>query len=479
MALLATADASCAITLPHPIVAVGLDFGTWATGFAYCEVASARGGGYDPRVKLHLSWPDQPTADPKTRTAVLYRGSQLEAWGWTAWRRWWSMAQEERAAGGCTYLEEFKLLLEDGSGSGSGSARAGSGGYGDSSSKSDAGTNIGLDFESSVQRVKATLRRSLPPGLTAVHVVTDFLAAVRKYILAHLAVQTLPQGFHPDRVMWCLTIPAMWSDAAKDKMRRAALRAGYIRTATSSSLMLTVEPEAAALCAVLMAGAGPGGNSSGGGDGVAETTSRDSQGAAADGRDSTPPSASAASATAAVASAAAAAVGWSPREPSAAAPPLVTGDVLLVLDCGGGTADVTIHRVVAAGRAARKGQEEAAAAAAVAENPAAGGRVRLREAAVGAGALAGGCLVDAALWSCLREMLGADPWDTWICEYPADWTQLRDTWEQEKRFFVGAPPLPNLLRPADKRAPAAPPDRVARAVAALSEEVAGWRLYEV
>ncbi|GIL81012.1 hypothetical protein Vretifemale_10148, partial [Volvox reticuliferus] len=68
---------------------------------------------------------------------------------------------------------------------------------------------------------------------------------------------------------------------------------------------------------------------------------------------------------------------------------------------------------------------------------------------------------------------------TWITGYPGDWIQLRDTWEQEKRFFIGTPPLPNLLRPVLKRASAASPRPVATPVAALTEEVGEWRLFEV
>lgn len=85
---------------------------------------------------------------------------------------------------------------------------------------------------------------------------------------------------HPDQVQWCLTVPAMWSDAAKSTVRQAALRAGLIRQLNSDALQLILEPEAAALHV-----SSTGGN-------------------------------------------------------------VRPGDVCLVVDAGGGTVDVTLHRVV-------------------------------------------------------------------------------------------------------------------------------------
>lgn len=50
-----------------------------------------------------------------------------------------------------------------------------------------------------------------------------------------------------DRVKWVLTIPAIFDDFAKRFMRHAAFRAGMINTIDSSSLILCLEPEAACL----------------------------------------------------------------------------------------------------------------------------------------------------------------------------------------------------------------------------------------
>jgi hypothetical protein len=48
-------------------------------------------------------------------------------------------------------------------------------------------------------------------------------------------------------IRWVLTIPCIWSDAAKDVMRQAAKQAGLFTTPRPDQLMLALEPEAAAL----------------------------------------------------------------------------------------------------------------------------------------------------------------------------------------------------------------------------------------
>ncbi len=72
-------------------LAIGVDFGTYASGFAYSKlsaankpgpIAAADGVAGPARVSTHERWPDQPTADPKTRTAVLYQGTRLVRGGW-------------------------------------------------------------------------------------------------------------------------------------------------------------------------------------------------------------------------------------------------------------------------------------------------------------------------------------------------------------------------------------------------------------
>ncbi len=70
-----------ALRAPKPLLAVAIDFGTYASGFAYAPIPQHQPQPCQPhavpRVSLHTAWPGQPAPDPKTRTAVLYRGRTL------------------------------------------------------------------------------------------------------------------------------------------------------------------------------------------------------------------------------------------------------------------------------------------------------------------------------------------------------------------------------------------------------------------
>lgn len=53
----------------------------------------------------------------------------------------------------------------------------------------------------------------------------------------------------PELIMWAMTVPAEWSEASKESMRRAAFAAGITKSLNSDSLILLYEPEAAAMYA--------------------------------------------------------------------------------------------------------------------------------------------------------------------------------------------------------------------------------------
>lgn len=77
--------------------------------------------------------------------------------------------------------------------------------------------------------------------------ISDYLHGLHEY-----AAEKILQDFGPSYsrkcFRYCLTVPAMWSDKAKDVMRRAAIRANLITEADHPErLMLVSEPEAAAL----------------------------------------------------------------------------------------------------------------------------------------------------------------------------------------------------------------------------------------
>lgn len=85
---------------------------------------------------------------------------------------------------------------------------------------------------------------SLPPNMTAVDVVHDFLSAIYKHTMTTL-YRRFPQGvMQVTKVDFVLTVPAMWTDSAKSKVEDAARRAGMTN---EHNLQLLSEPESAAV----------------------------------------------------------------------------------------------------------------------------------------------------------------------------------------------------------------------------------------
>ncbi|KAG0311168.1 Heat shock 70 kDa protein 12A [Dissophora globulifera] len=77
--------------------------------------------------------------------------------------------------------------------------------------------------------------------------ISDYLYALHEYA-ADKILQEFGPSYSRKRFRYCLTVPAMWSDKAKDVMRQAAIRANIIKeTDHPDRLMLVSEPEAAAL----------------------------------------------------------------------------------------------------------------------------------------------------------------------------------------------------------------------------------------
>ncbi|KAG0309718.1 hypothetical protein BGZ99_000795 [Dissophora globulifera] len=77
--------------------------------------------------------------------------------------------------------------------------------------------------------------------------ISDYLYALHEYA-ADKILQQFGPSYSRQSFRYCLTVPAMWSDKAKDVMRQAAIRANIIKeTDHPDRLMLVSEPEAAAL----------------------------------------------------------------------------------------------------------------------------------------------------------------------------------------------------------------------------------------
>ncbi|KAJ3124106.1 hypothetical protein HK098_001375 [Nowakowskiella sp. JEL0407] len=85
----------------------------------------------------------------------------------------------------------------------------------------------------------------IPPKMDPTKPTTDFLSKMKDFAFKKL--ESKFGKLHVDEVLWCLTVPAMWTEKAKMQMRKAAYQAGMIRSEGSDNLMMILEPEAAAV----------------------------------------------------------------------------------------------------------------------------------------------------------------------------------------------------------------------------------------
>ncbi|PWW76339.1 actin-like ATPase domain-containing protein [Tuber magnatum] len=85
----------------------------------------------------------------------------------------------------------------------------------------------------------------IPRGKKPVDVVADYLSELYKHTIDHLEKSLGKEVVEVSPLDFILTVPAVWSDAAKDLTLQAAKSAGFGR---KKSIRLISEPEAAAVC---------------------------------------------------------------------------------------------------------------------------------------------------------------------------------------------------------------------------------------
>lgn len=95
---------------------------------------------------------------------------------------------------------------------------------------------LGLETENEVL--------TLPASLTAVDVIRDYLSALYKHVMTTLYRRFDRGVMQMTKVDFVLTVPAIWSDAAKKRTEEAAVRAGM---GNEHSLEILSEPESAAI----------------------------------------------------------------------------------------------------------------------------------------------------------------------------------------------------------------------------------------
>ena len=165
-------------------IVIGIDFGTSRSGFAYGWMNEQTKE--HRKINLHTKWPDQFPETPyvKTPTLLLYSPNEEIAWGHEARTILWSLNNKDISKE--YYLfERFKMKLYEGR---------------------EYYENNGKKF-------------------LVLDLISDYLRKLKEYALKFITGNE--SGIiDENKILWSLTIPAMWTNQAKDIMIDAALKAG-------------------------------------------------------------------------------------------------------------------------------------------------------------------------------------------------------------------------------------------------------------
>lgn len=182
--------------------------------------------------------------------------------------------------------------------------------------------------------------------MKAMTVFSESLRFLKDHALSKIGENTSGKKFIASDVTWVLTVPAIWKAAAKQFMREAAIEAGLVAESDPEKLLIALEPEAASVfCKALPS------------DGfIAEEFCEETL----------------------------------EQKP---------GTQYMVVDCGGGTIDITVHEVVEEGL--------------------------LKELRAASGNDMGGQAVDRRFISFLKEIFSEEIFNQFEQEYPAEMLKLK------------------------------------------------------
>ncbi|KAG4107412.1 hypothetical protein H8356DRAFT_1622888 [Neocallimastix lanati (nom. inval.)] len=290
--------------LDSVFIVAGIDFGTTCSGFAFANKKDLDKT-TTPILNDYINWRDQPFPFPKTSTSILYdQEGNVKKWGWSA-------DKYKSSHSGDYYVNKIKLYLDE--------------------------------------ELLPTLpnpRKFLPPGKIVVDVIADYLKKLLEVLMDELR-EKYGNDVSIENILFCLTVPAMWSDRAKHSMRVAAEKAGMVQSRYSQRLILVLEPEAAAYYIM----------------------------------------------------------NYSPRKIG-----LEPNDRLMVVDAGGGTADLIVHRLKRSGN--------------------------LEEVCRGSGESCGSTFVDDEMYSWLKKKLGP-VWKRMEKDNVSLMEYFNEPWQKIKLSFRG------------------------------------------
>lgn len=200
----------------EPKVVVGLDFGTTFSGFAFANTSEP------DKIYTFFDYPKAGGEKPycKTLTASYYK-IQADSNGKWAFKSWGypARAEYERdmiAARRRTNIASSSSLLP----------------------------NVGIYIAKLKLHLASSSVTKLPPWLTVEALISDYLLEMGTLILKTLR-DHYGAHFTKDMIQWCITVPSIWDNYAKDMMKTCMIRAGLVNGNDGSPhpLNMVLEPE--------------------------------------------------------------------------------------------------------------------------------------------------------------------------------------------------------------------------------------------
>ncbi|XP_058661614.1 heat shock 70 kDa protein 12A-like [Ammospiza nelsoni] len=187
------------------VFVVAIDFGTSYSGYCF-SLAS----GTDQIRQVYWG-AEHGLKTPKTPTSILFNQKQeFKYFGYDAVMKYKSLPSSQ--ADSWYFFQNFKMQLYN--------------------------TNITAGM-----KLKATNGKFLP----ALTVFSESLRFMKEHALNTIKEASSQTVYDQEEFTWVITVPAIWSAAAKQFMRLAAKEAGIISDMLSRNLIIALEPEAASL----------------------------------------------------------------------------------------------------------------------------------------------------------------------------------------------------------------------------------------
>lgn len=195
--------------IKNPLLVVAIDFGTTYSGYAFQFKHDYSRENPTHKISAPQTWNDgkNQVASMKTPTCLLIdKDGKIDSFGYEAERKFCEFYEDEEHKE-WYFFKRFKMKLHD------------------------------LKVLSPSTTIKDEQNKELP----AIEVFSKSILCLKNSLLDELDRTETP--VKPDDILYVLTVPAIWSDNAKDFMRQAARLAGI----KDKNLTISLEPEAASL----------------------------------------------------------------------------------------------------------------------------------------------------------------------------------------------------------------------------------------